>query len=203
MNTAATAGRISPLPYLADSAELFEAIADEPWAVFLDSGRPHSTAGRMDILTARPHATLVTRGGMTEIRRSGSSPLGDASLSPADPFELLRRVLAADGRAPPLPFAGGAIGYFSYDLARRIERLPVRALDAEGIPEMAVGIYDWAVVVDHEAQRSWLVFQAIANSDLVVVRDVVMGLVAVVVVVNFLVDVLYAVVDPRLKASDA
>ena len=48
-----------------------------------------------------------------------------------------------------------------------------------------------------------LVFQAIANRDLVVVRDVVMGLVAVVVLVNFLVDVLYAVVDPRLKAADA
>ena len=48
-----------------------------------------------------------------------------------------------------------------------------------------------------------LVFQAIANRDLVVVRDVVMLLVAVVVVVNFLVDVLYALVDPRLKASDA
>jgi len=48
-----------------------------------------------------------------------------------------------------------------------------------------------------------LVFQAIANRDLVVVRDVVMLLVAVVVVVNFVVDVLYALVDPRLKASDA
>ena len=48
-----------------------------------------------------------------------------------------------------------------------------------------------------------LVFQAIANRDLVVVRDVVMLLVAVVVLVNFIVDVLYAMVDPRLKASDA
>jgi peptide/nickel transport system permease protein len=48
-----------------------------------------------------------------------------------------------------------------------------------------------------------LVFQAIANRDLVVVRDVVLLLVAMVVVVNFVVDVLYAVVDPRLKASDA
>ena len=48
-----------------------------------------------------------------------------------------------------------------------------------------------------------LVFQAIANRDLVVVRDVVMLLVAVVVVVNLVVDVLYALVDPRLKASDA
>jgi peptide/nickel transport system permease protein len=48
-----------------------------------------------------------------------------------------------------------------------------------------------------------LVFQAIANRDLVVVRDVVMWLVAVVVIVNFVVDVLYALVDPRLQASDA
>jgi peptide/nickel transport system permease protein len=48
-----------------------------------------------------------------------------------------------------------------------------------------------------------LVFQAIANRDLVVVRDVVMLLVGVVVLVNFAVDVLYALVDPRLKPSDA
>jgi peptide/nickel transport system permease protein len=48
-----------------------------------------------------------------------------------------------------------------------------------------------------------LVFQAIANRDLVVVRDVVMLLVAVVVLVNFVVDVLYALVDPRLQANDA
>ncbi len=48
-----------------------------------------------------------------------------------------------------------------------------------------------------------LVFQAIANRDLVVVRDVVLLLVAMVVFVNFVVDVLYAVVDPRLKANDA
>jgi peptide/nickel transport system permease protein len=48
-----------------------------------------------------------------------------------------------------------------------------------------------------------LVFQAIANRDLVVVRDVVLLLVAMVVAVNFVVDVLYAVVDPRLKTSDA
>lgn len=44
-----------------------------------------------------------------------------------------------------------------------------------------------------------LVFQAISNRDLIVVRDVVMLLAAVVVVVNFVVDVLYAVVDPRLR----
>ncbi len=48
-----------------------------------------------------------------------------------------------------------------------------------------------------------LVFQAISNRDLVVVRDVVMLLAAMVVVVNFVVDVLYAVIDPRLRRHDA
>ncbi|MDP1899544.1 MAG: ABC transporter permease [Rubrivivax sp.] len=44
-----------------------------------------------------------------------------------------------------------------------------------------------------------LVFQAISNRDLIVVRDVVMLLAGMVVVVNFVVDVLYALIDPRLR----
>jgi len=44
-----------------------------------------------------------------------------------------------------------------------------------------------------------LVFQAIANRDLIVVRNVVMLLAAAVIVINFVVDVLYAVIDPRLR----
>lgn len=46
-----------------------------------------------------------------------------------------------------------------------------------------------------------LVFQAIANRDLVVVRDVVMLLVAVVVLVNLVVDLLYLAIDPRLRRT--
>jgi peptide/nickel transport system permease protein len=47
-----------------------------------------------------------------------------------------------------------------------------------------------------------LIFQSISNRDLIVVRNCVMLLAAMVVVVNFVVDVLYAVIDPRVKASD-
>ena len=48
-----------------------------------------------------------------------------------------------------------------------------------------------------------LVFQAIANRDLLVVRNIVMLLAASVVVINFVVDVLYVVIDPRLRARPA
>lgn len=48
-----------------------------------------------------------------------------------------------------------------------------------------------------------LVFQAIANRDLVLVRDVVMLLAACVIVINLMVDLLYVVVDPRLRSRHA
>ena len=47
-----------------------------------------------------------------------------------------------------------------------------------------------------------LIFQSISNRDLIVVRNCIMLLAAMVIVVNFVVDVLYAAIDPRIKASD-
>ena len=47
-----------------------------------------------------------------------------------------------------------------------------------------------------------LIFQSIANRDVIVVRNCVMLLAAMVVIVNFVVDVLYAVIDPRVKAAE-
>ena len=47
-----------------------------------------------------------------------------------------------------------------------------------------------------------LIFQSSSNRDLIVVRNCVMLLAAMVIVVNFVVDLLYAVIDPRIEASD-
>ena len=45
------------------------------------------------------------------------------------------------------------MGYFSYDLGRRLERIDDKNTP-EKIPEMMVGIYDWAVVVDHRKRTA-------------------------------------------------
>ena len=146
---------IAPLPYHPDSAALFEAVAERPWAVFLDSARPMIDQGRFDILAAEPMAVLLTRGAMTELRARAAH-----GLSPHDPFALLRRHLGPPAEPiPGIPFCGGALGYLGYDLGRRLERLPVLAENDEQLPEMAMGIYDWAVVVDHRRRRTTLVGQ--------------------------------------------
>ncbi len=126
------------LPYRTDAARYYDALADLPWAAWLDSGG----MGCYDILTAAPQRSLVLHDEPTR----------------SDPFALLRKELG-EQVAPMagVPFAGGALGYWGYDLARRMIALPSIAQDAEHLPDMAVGIYDWALVLDHRQHTARLV----------------------------------------------
>ncbi|MCU7840450.1 MAG: aminodeoxychorismate synthase component I [Candidatus Thiodiazotropha sp. (ex Lucinoma annulata)] len=144
---------VRDFPYREESAQLFEALSHLPWASFLDSGRPYSKQGRYDILTADPLTVLITQGEQTQILEANR-----VRFSQDDPFLLLREALGPLIQGVEhIPFCGGAIGYFGYDLGRRLEQLPSMTEDMENLPEMAVGIYDWALVVDHHEQCSWLV----------------------------------------------
>ena len=139
------------LPYSSDCSVLFDAVQAEPWAMWLDSCALGGELGAFDILVARPHTTLVTRGAQTEICTAD-----ETTYSWDDPFALIRQHLKHDGCDDEL-FSGGAVGYFAYDLARRIESLPEIAADDLSWPEMTVGIYDWAVVCDHNNRQCQLI----------------------------------------------
>lgn len=128
----------APLSYQPDASRYYAALADLPWAVWLDSGG----MARYDILAAAPHRTLTLNEGAEQ----------------GEPFVLLRSALG-EPVAPveDVPFAGGALGYWGYDLARRMMALPEIAPAAGQLPDMAVGIYDWAVVLDHRQRTARLV----------------------------------------------
>lgn len=141
------------LPYFDDSSCFFEIIKDRPWSVFLDSGFPHGEQGRYDIIACDPVVTIVTSGDSSKITQQEN-----ISYSTDDPFEIVKQYLDSGFKTlEDIPFNGGAIGYFSYDLARRLEKLPAITKDQEHMAEMAVGIYSWAIIVDHHKKKSWLV----------------------------------------------
>ncbi len=150
------------IPYHADSTRLFERIAHLPWPIFLDSGQPLSEYGRFDILVAQPFVTLSSDEATQANGPQFNSTIGrngEVSVSDEDAFTALRRLLAPY-RAQALegvPFAGGAVGYFSYDLFRQLEHLPKPAKNQAAIPHMQVGLYDWAVLVDHQEKTTCLV----------------------------------------------
>src|ERR687887_297155 len=74
--------------------------------------------------------------------------LGD----PGDPYALAEAEGGAFSQAPvpdAPPFAGGAVGFFGYDLVRTVEPLGDPNPDAVGLPDMALMLSDVLVVFDH------------------------------------------------------
>lgn len=141
------------LPWRQDAAEYYFApLSASPWAMMLHSGYANHPHSRYDIVVAEPHITLVTRGETSEIRNAD----GTVTPSTDDPLTLLHQALAScafsNASLPELPFIGGAVGLFGYDLGRRFESLPQQAQNDLTVPDMAVGIYDWALIVDHHRQ---------------------------------------------------
>lgn len=150
-----------------DSARLFSKVASQPWAMYLDSGVSSSNLkisahAEYDILAIKPRVTLVTEGPLTTISHGAI-----VEQSSVDPLELIRRHLGELTEALEAPAAAndpdqylpGAIGYVSYDLARRFEKQDEFALNDELLPEMAIGIYDVIVVIDHKRKLTQLMMR--------------------------------------------
>jgi anthranilate synthase component 1 len=73
---------------------------------------------------------------------------------PGDPLEALHQVVADTTADPgPIPFTGGLVGSFGYDLIRLVERLPDRPPDPYGLPVAVLARYDTVVIFDHAHQR--------------------------------------------------
>jgi para-aminobenzoate synthetase component 1 len=146
---------VYPLPYRANPTEFFAVIRHAPGAVLLDSGRPMAVRGRYDLLSAWPEATLTvgpdeSGGDFLQRLRKNLTQLGQATLP--DGYEL--------------PFAGGLIGYLSYDFGRHLEQVSHLAVDDLHLPDARFGLYAWALVSDHQMQTSQLVFHpALADSE--------------------------------------
>jgi len=143
--------------------DLFTPLADTPWAMWLDSCAGMKQGNHInacfDIFVWQPEVTLCTIGNKTTMHFIASDT---TQVSEDDPLSLVKKTQQKILAKSPLsqekiPFLGGALGYFSYDLGRRFEKLPVLAEHDINVPEMAIGIYSQAVIFDHKKQQFFLV----------------------------------------------
>ncbi len=138
-----------------DAAWCFEAFAARPFSFFLDSGMDPKKLGRYSFLGSDPFLVLRSRGDKVTLIRDGMEEVRQGN-----PFDILGELLEVytlDGSRAGIPFTGGAVGYFSYDLCHFIERLPTTAIDDLNLPECYLGFYDAAVVFDHLENKTYLV----------------------------------------------
>jgi para-aminobenzoate synthetase component 1 len=146
---------VEELTTLPEAPRSFDALAGRPFSFFLDSGMDAARLGRRSFLGSDPFLVLRSRGDSVTIVRDGAEEARQGN-----PFDILRGLLEIyslnDGESP-VPFVGGVVGYFSYDLCHFIERLPNRAIDDLGLPECYLAFYDAVAAFDHREKRAYLV----------------------------------------------
>ena len=134
------------LPYVVeltgrcDPVQAFQKFASRPHNIFLDSARRVTELGRYSFLSCDPFK--VHRGNDLELLAQSLNTFGSAQTIEELP-----------------PFQGGAMGLWSYDLARSLEVIPKAIHDEFRVPTMCVGLYDVVLAFDHATDRSWLISQ--------------------------------------------
>jgi len=142
-----------PLPYVSDSSIYFEAIANDPWSFYLDSGiqddldKNISEKSRYDIIVSQPFIKIIADECNVSIEENNLK-----KITKDNPFDILEGILSSfDIQETSLPFTGGALGYFSYELGQSTIQ---NNKDHVGMPLMMIGIYDWALIVDHQDKKA-------------------------------------------------
>ncbi len=138
--------------------------ADEENVFLLESAETPERFGRYSFLGCNPRRTLSYRNGVYTVVDAD----GAREVPAKDPFRGLAEIVGKKSVAPlpNLPaFVGGAVGYFSYDAVRYLERLPDAPLDDLNVPEAYFAVTDTLVVFDH-ARHKVLVISLVDASNL-------------------------------------
>ena len=150
---------VLPLPDCS-TFELYERLAgDMGCPVLLESGqRPGGAPGqRYSIIGADPAFLFRCTGSRVDWCARGETWIVRAGDPLAAFRDLLTRMAVPRPSGFP-PFYGGAVGYFSYDVARWFERLPHPPPDNLGLPDLELAFLDLVAVADHDQKALWLIF---------------------------------------------
>lgn len=154
---------VQRLPFRLSPLQAFELFRDRPFCFFLDSGMDVHRLGRYSFMGCDPFLVLHSRGDKVTIQTAD----GQQSIT-GDPFQVLSGLLSTyklDSTGLPVPMAGGAVGYFSYDLCHFIERLPAKAVDDLQLPECYLGFYDAVVVFDLLEGQAYIISSGFPEFD--------------------------------------
>ncbi len=137
---------------------------------FLLESAEQGQVGRYSFVGLRPRALLRWDDGVL-CEWDGREPAGSEPVRREDAPDPYGAVAARLGEYRPAPvpglppFAGGAVGYFAYDLVRTVEPLGEPNPDTLGLPDMALMVTDAMVVFDHLRHELTILACAFVDED--------------------------------------
>jgi anthranilate synthase component 1 len=145
---------------------VYRALAgNRPGTVLLESAEQGKQWSRYSFVGVRSAGVLTERDGATVWLGDALPGLTDDL--PADPLDAVRtlaRRLRSPRRPDLPPLTGGLVGYLGYDVVRRLERLPVTAVDDLGMPEVSLMLVTDLAVLDHTDGTVLLIANAVGGS---------------------------------------
>ncbi len=136
--------------------------SEEPEAFLLESVEGGEHVGRYTFIGIEPYKKIVSRGTSITVEEDGKRRVFEGDI-----FAELKQALSGHtpARLPGLPpFTAGAVGFFSYDVVRQIERLPSLAKDELGVPDACLMFFDQVLAFDHVKKEIHLIVTADLSS---------------------------------------
>lgn len=145
---------IIQLDYEVDLSNRYANLCDLPGFVLLESSDNYR--GRYDIMSAYPYETITTKEQGTDL------------------FSVLNNKIKPIKSSLELPFQGGAIGYFSYDLASELMGInSSNQINVTNMPTSKFGLYDWAIITDHILKKV-ILFSANTQKDTALITNIIL-----------------------------
>ncbi len=154
------------------STELFQEIKIGKYPFLLDSGMDPNKLGRYSYMGANPF--LVIKSNQSKVMIEEGEKVQRLN---KDLLEVLREQLELyKVEKEEIPFVGGGVGYFSYELAHLLEELPNTVEKQVDIPECIMGFYDGIIIIDHKKNKKYIAAIGIRESQEEIIKRIRQGI---------------------------
>lgn len=149
--------------------EIYSLFKDYSYSFFLDSGMDYEKLGKYSFIGFDPFIVFKSKNDDIEIIQRG-----EIERLKGNPFLELKTLLSKYDMSykTELPFVGGAVGYFGYDLCHHVERLQRTAVDDVNIPDSFFGLYDGVIIIEHKRNKVFVASIGIKDKADIVVDEI-------------------------------
>jgi aminodeoxychorismate synthase component I len=144
-----------------DVLDAYERLRAGPYPWLLDSALRVRELGRFSFAGVDPYLVLRIRGRQLELdcrRAIHPGLVPGRRTEEVSALDAIRSLLPRPpSTSPPVPFAGGAVGYFGYELAQQFDAHALRARDDLELPDALLLFVDSLLAFDHEARKTFAI----------------------------------------------